>query len=165
MNYLEKLRAIHGQPSERSQNKLIPTMTAEVMEHIQQSPFAVLSTANAAGQCDASPRGGLPGFVKVLNERTLLIPDIKGNRLFQSFSNIVENPHAALIFFVPGKDRTVRVNGNVKILIENDLKDFLQDFEVHNPDENTELIQALIMEVDEAYSHCPRALKFAELWG
>ena len=144
--------------------KLIATMTQDVMDFIQQSPFAVLSTSDANGSCDASPRGGTPGFIKILNEKTLLIPDVKGNKLFQSYSNILENPHAALVFFIPGNDRMVRVNGTVKILKKEEIQSTLTKAEVNEPDENAELIQALVLTIHQAYSHCPRALKFSNLW-
>ena len=77
-----ELRDVHGQPSDRSANKVKPELTEEIIDFISESPFAVLASSDAEGNCDASPRGGLPGFIKVVNERKLFIPDIKGNRLF-----------------------------------------------------------------------------------
>ena len=86
------LRAKHGTPSERAQSKITDFLAADVAEFIQQSPFAVLSTADSEGNCDASPRGEKPGFVKIIDSKTLLMPDIRGNRLLQSTSNITSNP-------------------------------------------------------------------------
>ena len=166
MSTLDELRAIHGQPSERVTEKVVPYMTEEVMEFIRLSPFAVLSTSNASGDCDASPRGGLPGFVKILDERTLLIPDIKGNRMFQSYENILSNGKAALLFLIPGNDRCARVNGRVRIVQKEELLSLLpEEPEVQYHDDNTILIQGLVLEVDEAYRHCPRAIRFGKLWG
>ena len=162
---IDSLREIHGLPSERAQTKVLPYMEEKVQDFIKKSPFAVMASANADGDCDASPRGGLPGFIKVLDEKTLLIPDIKGNRLFQSFENIDSNPKVGLLFMIPGENRTARVNGRVKILQKEDLDRFLNGFEVFNADEQTILIQGLLLEVDEAYTHCPRALQFSNLWG
>lgn len=159
------LRSIHGQPSERAQNKVLPYLTEAVQKFIQQSPFAVMASSNSNGDCDASPRGGKPGFIKVLDEKTLLIPDIKGNRLFQSYENIDSNPKVGLLFMIPGEQRTARVNGQVEILQNDELKAFLDTHEVFNEDEQTLLIQGLLLKVDEAYSHCPRALQFSNLWG
>jgi PPOX class probable FMN-dependent enzyme len=162
--HLDELRALHGAPSERVVNKVLPYMNEQVQEFIRQSPFAVLATSNAAGDCDASPRGGLPGFVRILDEKTLLLPDIKGNRMFQSFENILGNPKAGLLFLLPGNNRCARVNGRVRILQKRELDVLLPHAEVFEADENTILIQALVMEIDEAYIHCPRALQFSALW-
>jgi predicted pyridoxine 5'-phosphate oxidase superfamily flavin-nucleotide-binding protein len=91
-------------------------MSEWVQAFIRQPPFVVLATSNASGHCDASPKGGKPGFVKVLDDRHLLIPDVAGNRLFQSYENVSSNPHVGLIFFIPGLDSTARVNGRVEIV-------------------------------------------------
>jgi PPOX class probable FMN-dependent enzyme len=162
---LENLRILHGQPSERVTAKVLPYMEADVMDFIRQSPFAVLSTANAAGDCDASPRGGLPGFVKILNDRCILLPDIKGNRMFQSYENVLSNGKAALLFMLPGNTRCARVNGRARIIQKAELDSMLQQAEVAESDANTILIQGLLVEVDEAYIHCPRAIQFSNLWG
>lgn len=162
---IQDLRAIHGQPSERAQTKVLPYLDEKVQAFIKRAPFAVMASANANGDCDASPRGGQPGFIKILDEKTLLIPDIKGNRLFQSFENMDSNPKIGLLFMIPGENRTARVNGRVKILQLQELEAYIQTHEVFNEDEQTILIQGLILEVDEAYTHCPRALQFANLWG
>ena len=113
---LIELREEHGQPSERSANKVKDQLSEQVKEFIQASPFAVLSSSDKEGNCDASPRGGLPGFVKIVNEKQLFIPDIKGNRLFHSFSNFHSNPKAGMVFFIPGSNMTVRVNGRVELI-------------------------------------------------
>ena len=162
---LESLRKINGQPSERVTEKVLPYMEESVMDFIRQSPFAVLSTANATGDCDAYPRGGLPGFVKVLNETTLLLPDIKGNRMFQSYENVLSNGKAALLFLLPGNTRCARVNGRARIIQKAELDSMLQQAEVAESDDNTILIQGLLVEVDEAYIHCPIAIQFSNLWG
>lgn len=162
--HLDELRAIHGEPSERVSSKVLPYMTEQVMDFIKQSPFAVMATANDAGDCDASPRGGLPGFIRVISEKSLLIPDIKGNRLFQSYENILANPKAGLLFFQPGNNRCARANGRVRIIQKEELQHIIQEAEVFEADDNTILIQALVMEIDEAYIHCPRALQFSALW-
>lgn len=161
---IEKLREKVGSPSERSQNKVLPYLKDEIIDFIKESPFAVLASADSEGNCDASPRGGLPGFVKVLDNKRLFIPDIKGNKLFQSFSNFSSNPKAGLVFFIPGNNRMVRVNGRVSVLEKEEAGAFIKELEIAFEDGNTELIQGFILEVDEAYSHCPRALQFSNLW-
>ena len=153
-----------GTPSERARTKVADTLSEEVQDFIRTAPFVVMATSNAEGQCDASPKGGKPGFVKVLDERHLLLPDVAGNRLFQSYQNVDGNPHVGLLFMIPGQDRTVRVNGRVKILGREELEQNEMVLSVHQPDDNAKHLQGLIIEVEEAYGHCPRAFKFSELW-
>ncbi len=151
-----------GYPAERTKGKVKPTMAKWIQEFIRHSPFCVLATSNAHGDCDASPKGGKPGFVKILNDKQLFIPDVAGNKLFHGYGNIESNPKAGLIFFIPGHNSTVRVNGGVRVIDGVELRDVR--LEVHNPDEKAKLVQGLLLDVDEAYSHCPRALKFSNLW-
>jgi uncharacterized protein len=151
-----------GYPAERTKAKVKPTMAKWIQEFIRHSPFCVLATSNAHGDCDASPKGGKPGFVKILNDKQLFIPDVAGNKLFHGYGNIESNPKAGLIFFIPGHNSTVRVNGGVRVIDGAELQDVR--LEVHNPDEKAKLVQGLLLDVDEAYSHCPRALKFSNLW-
>ncbi len=153
-----------GEPAESVRKKVKPQMDAMVREFIAQAPFAVLATANAEGDCDASPKGGTPGFFKVLDKNRLVIPDIAGNKLFQSFENVESNPHAGLIFMIPGCDWTVRVNGRARRLdTEDGLIDGLSPQTLWE-DDNTKVIQGLLVEVEEAYAHCPRAFLFSKLW-
>jgi PPOX class probable FMN-dependent enzyme len=151
-----------GYPAERTRGKVRPTMAAWIQQFIRQSPFCVIATSNASGDCDASPKGGTPGFVKVLNDKQLFIPDVAGNKLFHGYANMNSNPKAGLIFFIPGHNSTVRVNGRIRVVDQSELRDVR--LEVNNPDEKAEVLQGLLLEVDESYSHCPRALKFSSLW-
>ena len=137
-------------------------MAPWIQEFISKSPFCVLATSNADGDCDASPKGGTPGFVKVLNDKQLFIPDVAGNKLFHGYVNIDSNPKAGLVFFIPGLNQTVRVNGRVKVIERSELADV--KLEVQNPDQKAEILQGLLLDVDEAYSHCPRSMKFSNLW-
>ena len=105
-----------GDPKETTTKKVLPFMNAMVQDFIRSAPFAVLATASADGDCDASPKGGHPGFVKVLDDTRLVIPDIVGNNLFQSYENIETNPHAGLFFTIPGCAWTVRVNGRASVV-------------------------------------------------
>ncbi len=137
-------------------------MAAWIQDFIRHSPFCVMATSNAKGDCDASPKGGMPGFVKVLNDKQLFIPDVAGNKLFHGYGNIESNPQVGLIFFIPGHNNTVRINGKVQVTERADLNG--TSLEVFDPDEKAEVLQGLLLDVDEAYSHCPRALKFSRLW-
>jgi predicted pyridoxine 5'-phosphate oxidase superfamily flavin-nucleotide-binding protein len=139
-------------------------LSDQVKAFIREAPMCVLATSGADGRCDASPKGGKPGFVKVLGDTRLLVPDVAGNKLFQSYINISENPHAGLVFVIPGARETVRVNGTAKIVGKEELDRLEIELEVQNPDENAKVLQGLLIEVEEAYSHCPRALAFADFW-
>ncbi|MEZ4279859.1 MAG: pyridoxamine 5'-phosphate oxidase family protein [Myxococcota bacterium] len=153
-----------GEPIEIVRKKVFPTMNGMVQDFIRQAPFVVLATANGAGDCDASPKGGRPGFVRIVDEKRLVLPDIAGNNLFQSYENLETNPKVGLLFLIPGCDWTVRVNGRVSLLEAEGGR--LQGIasEVFDPDDNTRVLQGLLVEVDEALSHCPRAFTFSRLW-
>ena len=151
-----------GDPSPRTAGKVRRIMMPWIQEFIRRSPFCIVATSNSEGDCDASPKGGKPGFVKVLNEKQLFVPDVAGNKLFHGYSNIASNPKAGLIFFIPGHENTVRINGRAKIVDGAELADV--KLEVHNADERAKILQGLLIDVAESYSHCPRALKFSKLW-
>ena len=111
MSRVEALREELGGVHPGAAKKVKDHLDDYLAGFISNSPFAVLATSNATGDCDASPKGGLPGFIKIVDERTLLIPDLGGNRLFQSYENFETNSKAGLIFMIPGMSVTVRVNG------------------------------------------------------
>lgn len=154
-----------GFPKKRPATKVKPRMSDKEMEFIRESPFLVMATSGADGSCDASPKGGKPGFVKVLDETRLLIPDVAGNRLFQSYLNMTHNPHVGLIFFIPGITDTVRVNGKSEFVTKDELNSLEIKLEVYNSDDNSKVQQGILVTVEEAYGHCPRALNFSKLWG
>lgn len=153
-----------GEPIELVRRKIFPSLNEMLQEFVRAAPFAVLSTADGEGNCDASPKGGRPGFVKVLDAKRLLLPDVAGNKLFHSYENLETNPKAALLFLIPGCDWTVRVNGRASIVEKTDGRLAGIDPEVFEPDENTRVLQAMLLEVDEAYAQCPRAFTFSRLW-
>ena len=153
-----------GFPKERPATKVTGYLGDKQKEFIRESPFLVMATSDADGSCDASPKGGLPGFVKVLDDSHLLIPDVAGNKLFQSYLNISANPHIGLVFFIPGVKETVRVNGLAKIVGKEELDRLEVELEVKNPDDNSKVLQGIVVEVEESYGHCPRALAFSGLW-
>jgi predicted pyridoxine 5'-phosphate oxidase superfamily flavin-nucleotide-binding protein len=155
-------QAKFGYPAERTAAKVKPSMVPWIQDFIRHSPFGVMATSSAAGDCDASPKGGQPGFVKVLNDKQLFLPDVAGNKLFHGYGNIESNPKIGLVFFIPGHNNTVRINGRVKVVDHGELRD--ARLEVFNADENAKILQGLLVEVEKSYSHCPRALKFSKLW-
>lgn len=151
------LRAVLGYPSERAVGKQRPSLDAHCRAFIARSPFLVLGTANAAGECDVSPKGDPPGFVHVLDDKHLLIPDRPGNRRLDGLRNILENPHVAMIFFVPGRGETLRVNGRAWIVEDEDL---LEPLAVVGKRPRF----GIGVEVDEVFLHCPKALMRSCLW-
>ncbi len=148
-----------GSPSERARGKVRDHMHPWVQDFIAKSPFFVLATSAPDGTCDASPRGGRPGFVEVLDERTLRFPDIRGNRLFQSLENLDATGRVGLLFFVPGLDEGVRVNGRARVVAPP-----TSPPDVVEADEKTRHLQAVEVTVEEAYGHCARAFKFSGIW-
>ncbi len=153
-----------GRPSDRVRRKVADHLNEDVKAFIARSPFLVMATSDGTGRCDASPRGGRPGFVTILDDRHLLLPDVAGNRLFQSYLNIEQNPHVGLLFMIPGSERTVRVNGRAQIVTQEEVLRHIAGLSIHNPDDNAVLLQGLVVEVEEAYGHCPRSFRFADLW-
>ena len=164
MSRIEALRAELGGALPVAATKVKNFLKPDVQAFITRAPFAVMATSNAEGDCDASPKGGKPGFVKVIDERTLLIPDIGGNRLFHGYQNIESNPKVGLVFMILGMDTTARVNGRVRVVEAAELAERGIVPEVSNADGNSGLVQGLLLSVDEAYLHCPRSFRFAELW-
>ena len=153
-----------GDPKETTANKVKARLTPYVQEFIKLSPFAVMASADADGNCDASPKGGKPGFVTILDEHHLLFPDVAGNKLFQSYQNLETNPSIGLIFMIPGINATVRVNGKATIVDKEELDRRNIQVALHNPDDRSHHLQGVLIEVEEAYGHCPRAFTFSKLW-
>ncbi len=157
-------QAKFGAPKGRAAKKVLPYMQPWVQAFIQRAPFLVMASSNANGDCDASPKGGQPGFVKVIDDTHLLIPDVRGNKLFQSYENFEDNPKVGLFFMIPGQDVTARVNGRVEQLDAEQLAARGIEMQIFNPDDEARLLQGLLITVDESYPQCPRALAFSKLW-
>jgi len=151
------LREFYGEPSERARRKQLPKLDAHCRSIIAHSPFLVLSSAGADGRSDASPRGDAPGFVAVLDDHSLLIPDRPGNNRVDSLSNIMENPHVGLLFLVPGMNEMLRVNGRARIVTD---RERLEGLSAQGKAPRS----GLLVEVEEAYLHCGKALIRANLW-
>ncbi|MDB5338656.1 MAG: phosphohydrolase, partial [Planctomycetaceae bacterium] len=114
----EQLSALIGTPSDFSLRKELKRLDEHMRKFIAHSPFAVLSTHSAAGRCDASPRGDTPGFVHVVDDQTLLIPDRLGNKRVDSYRNILETGRIGLLFMVPGLGETLRINGRAILITD-----------------------------------------------
>ena len=155
---MESLRAVvGGEPSEVARKKELPALDAHARAFIARSPFLLLGTADADGRCDVSPKGDAPGFVRVLDERHLVIPDRLGNNRLDGMRNVVQNGHVGLIFFIPGREDTLRVNGRARIVRDEALLDALAVG-------GKRPVTALLVEVEQCFLHCARAFKRAGLW-
>lgn len=153
-----------GFPIERIATKVRDFLPDTIKQFIRESPFCVMSTADPEGHCDASPKGGKPGFVRILDDRHLLVPDVAGNRLFQSYQNMEANAHVGLIFFIPGISEVVRVNGIASIVSREEVDEYGAGESMPNADGPRDVLQGIILEIEEAYGHCPRALTYSDLW-
>lgn len=154
---LQSLRGHYGDPSETAQRKQLDHLDGHCRTLIAASPFVVVGTSNAKGEQDVSPRGDPPGFVKVLDDNHLLIPDRPGNRRLDSLSNLLENPGVGLLFMIPGMNETLRVNGRGRIVTDPEV---LADMLVQGKPP----VSALLVEVEAAYIHCGKALIRSRLW-
>ena len=153
----EDLRAALGHPSDLAARKTLLELDKYCRAFIARAPFLTLSTASASGKADVTPRGDYPGFVLVLDERTLFLPERPGNARYDSLTNILENPHVGLLFFVPGFEDMLRVNGRAMVVHDTlllarcalDGKIPKVGIKVH---------------VEEAFLHCAKAVRRAKLW-
>jgi PPOX class probable FMN-dependent enzyme len=153
----DELRAHFGRVSPLAEKKVLHHLDRFCRDFIALSPFLVLASGDGKGNADASPRGDAPGFVAVLDDRTLLIPDRRGNNRVDTFANILASPGVGLIFFVPGINETLRVNGKARITQETELLTPLTA-------QNVAPTIGLEVQVEEAYFHCGKALMRSRLW-
>jgi PPOX class probable FMN-dependent enzyme len=153
---IEQLEALYGTPGERAIWKEIPYLNEDYRAFVEASPFIVLASVGPDGT-DCSPKGDAPGFVKIIDERTLAIPDRPGNNRLDNLRNIVVDGRVSLLFIVPGVGETLRVNGRATISNEAAL---LESFAVDGKLPRT----AIVVHVDTAYFHCSKAIARSHLW-
>ena len=153
---VEQLEAIYGQPGEASTVKVADRITPPYRVLIEKSPFAALATCGPEG-LDCSPRGDLPGFIRVVDEKTLMMPDRRGNNRVDSLRNIVRDPRVALLFLIPGAGSTLRVNGRAQLSADANL---LASFRMDGKTPRS----VIIMTVEEIYFQCARAIVRSDLW-
>ena len=158
---LDELRGLYDSARERSVLKELPQLDGHAERFVSLSPLVVISTHSTAGAADASPRGGEPGFVKVLNNATLLIADSPGNNRLDSLHNIIETGHIGLLFFVPGMDETLRVNGHAQLSTDEALLTRCTDTLTGKPRVPKLVIR---VSVQASYLHCAKALMRSDLW-
>jgi len=153
---IEELEALYGYPGETSLVKELDHIIPEYAAFIEASPFAALATSGPEG-LDCSPRGDLPGFVRLQDPRRLLMPDRRGNNRADSLKNIIRDPRVALLFLVPGSGTTLRVNGRAHISIDAEL---CASFTV----EGKPARSVTVIEVEAVYFQCARAIRRSDLW-
>jgi PPOX class probable FMN-dependent enzyme len=151
------LRALLGSPSEVALKKQIPRLDEHCRAFIAHAPFVALATADGAGHCDVSPKGDPAGFVRMIDDTHLVVPDRPGNKRLDGLRNILANPHVALLFLVPERGETLRVNGRACITRDPDLLGTMAvDGKVPS--------LAIGVEVEEVFLHCAKAFKRSGLW-
>ena len=151
------MRARLGEPGDAARLKAITELDEHSQRFLALSPFAVVATAGADGSCDASPRGGPPGFIRVLTPTRIAIGELPGNRLFDGAQNLAENPSAALLVMVPGINETLRIEGRAALV---------SDEEVRRATALDGKLPwgALVIDVVQAFVHCGKAFKRGRLW-
>jgi len=153
----DELMALVGTPTEVVRRKVVARLNTMTRQFIERSPFVCLATSDAAGNCDVSPRGDPAGFVRILDDATLLLPERPGNRLADSLRNILGNPHVGLLFIVPGITDTLRVNGRATLTTDAAL---LAPTAV----EGKQPLLGILVDIEATYTHCSKAFLRSDFW-
>jgi PPOX class probable FMN-dependent enzyme len=155
---VDELVALLGTPGERAANKGRPALLPVDRDWLASSPFCVIATADADGNCDASPKGDPAGqLVHVIDDRTIAIAERPGNRRADGYRNILANPHVGLTFLIPGRGDTLRINGRARLVSD---APFFDDMVVkgHRP------VLAVVVEIDDIFFHCAKAFLRSGIW-
>lgn len=152
-----QLRALIGEPAQLTCAKISSRLNPKTRLFIERSPFICIATSDLAGNCDLSPRGDPAGFVRILDDQTLLVPERPGNRIADSLRNMIANPHIGVLFFVPGITDTFRVNGRATVTTDTDLL-YPSTVEGKPP------LLGILVDIDEAYTQCSKAFLRSRLW-
>jgi PPOX class probable FMN-dependent enzyme len=152
-----ELATILGPPNRRAATKVRARLHARDREWLAAAPFCLIATAGADGSCDVSPKGDPPGFTQVLDDTTIVIPDRAGNNRADGYRNVLGNPQVGLLFLVPGRPDTLRINGQARLLRD---APFFADLTVRGSRPRL----ALLVSVTEVFYHCPKAFLRAALW-
>jgi PPOX class probable FMN-dependent enzyme len=154
---VDELRERYREPSRLVKAKKVGTVDQTTRAFIAASPFVLLATAASDGSCDVSPRGGPPGFVRVLDDRRLALPDLSGNNLLDSLINVTSNAHVGLLFLLPGRDETLRIDGRAWVTVDPSLLE-LWEGELRRP-------KAVVgVEVVHAFIHCAKSFRRGRVW-
>lgn len=153
----EELTELVGEPVRRVAEKVRTSLHDVDRAWLARSPFCLLATSDSAGSCDVSPKGDPPGFTLVLDDTTIVVPDRPGNRRADGFRNVLSNPHVGLIYLVPGRPDTLRINGRARLVRDAPFFDRLV-VKGHRP------TLALLVEIEEVFYHCAKAFLRSRLW-
>ena len=154
----ELREAIGGYAKGRAATKVRPKLHPLQIEWLKASPFCVIATSDAAGNCDASPKGDPAGhLIHVLDESTVVIAERPGNKRADGYLNILANPHVGIVSVIPGRNDTLRINGRARLVRD---APFFDDLAVRGQ----RPVLALVVEIDQVFSHCPKAFMRSELW-
>ena len=154
---VEELRSLYREPSKLVLSKKVNTLDESTRAFIAASPFALLATSDAAGNCDVSPKGGPSGFVRVLDDEHVVLPDLNGNNLIDSLINVVTNGHAALLLLIPGRDETLRIDGPAWVTTDPEIL-ALWDGELRAPK------AAVAIKANSTFMHCAKAFRRGRVW-
>lgn len=153
----EQLREIVGHPVDAVIKKVRPRLTAVQRDWLARSPLGFVATTDAAGRVDVSPKGDPPGFVHVIDDSKIAIPERPGNKRVDGFLNVLQNPHVGTLFLIPGRGDTLRINGTGRVLADADYFDTMS-IAGRRP------ILALEISIDEVFSHCAKAFLRSDAW-
>ncbi|WP_417559860.1 pyridoxamine 5'-phosphate oxidase family protein [Marinomonas sp.] len=153
----EQLRELYGYPKGRAKDKQLPSLERHSSNFLAHSPFVTISTYAKSGSVDCSPRGGNPGFVKIINDNCIILPDGKGNNRLDSLVNIIETGQIGCLFLIPGVDETLRINGLARISTSPEYLNLFSDD--RNPPKT-----CIEITIKEVFLHCAKALMRSELW-
>ncbi len=157
LDTVEKLRGVIGEAGAGIELKIYDHLPEEAVDFLGKAPFVVLATSDADGHLDASPKGDDPGFVRIEDERTIVVPDRPGNKLAYGLTNIVANPRVGLIFVIPGTTETLRVNGTAELRNDPELLDALAA-------RGRPAVLAIRVTIEECFFHCSKAFLRSQLW-
>lgn len=153
---IDQLRQHYRAPSKLVQSKKVTVLDEPTRAFIAASPFVLLATTDASGRCDVSPRGGAPGFVRIVDDHRLLLPDLNGNNLLDSLQNVVVNPSVGLLFVLPGRDETLRVDGHAVVTVDDEILSSFTD--IRRP------TSAIGITVEHAFIHCAKSFRRGNVW-
>lgn len=153
----DELRAIVGQPTAAVAKKVTDRLSEAQQVWLKQSPLGFVATTDAHGRVDVSPKGDPPGFVQIIDDTTIAIPERPGNRRVDGFLNVLQRPHVGTVFVIPGRGDTLRINGTARILSDADYFDAMAV-------DGKRPILALEIAIQEVFFHCPKAFLRSETW-
>ncbi|MEW2481900.1 pyridoxamine 5'-phosphate oxidase family protein [Mycolicibacterium peregrinum] len=153
----DELRAIVGQPTPAVAKKVTDRLSEAQQGWLKQSPLGFVATTDAHGRVDVSPKGDPPGFVQIIDDTTIAIPERPGNRRVDGFLNVLQRPHVGTVFVIPGRGDTLRINGSARILSDADYFDAMVV-------DGKRPILALEIDIEEVFFHCPKAFLRSDAW-